>query len=403
MDCKKNLGIFPVYRILTWCVFPVGYRTVTFKHCHIYMLADCNDRERVAEAMAFLDICDAELKREPGLAPDRRAAARNGLESAGLWTPDFAELEHGARVAWRNNARCIGRLFWASLAVRDRRELAEPDAIVEDLREHVRLATNGGKIQPLVTVYAPSDADGPQVRIWNHQLFGYAGYGRQADGSYLGDPKNEAFTKEAIALGWKPPMTDFDLLPWILQKRGGEPKLYAAPEDICLEVPLRHPRLGWFADLGLRWYAVPILSDMNLRIGGIDFPAAPFNGWYMETEIGSRDLGDEERYNVLPLLAERMGLSSGNSEPLWKDRALVELNEAVLHSFSEDGVRIVDHHRASSEFMRFVEREKESGRLVSGNWSWLVPPMSGSATKVFHRGFKDRKFVPDYQLQARAW
>jgi nitric-oxide synthase len=53
--------------------------------------------------------------------------------------------------------------------------------------------------------------------------------------------------------------------------------------------------------------------------------------------------------------------------------------------------------------MRFVSMEQQQGRLVSGNWSWLVPPMSGSATEVFHRPWKDRKYVPDYQLQAPAW
>ena len=103
-----------------------------------------------------------------------------------------------------------------------------------------------------------------------------------------------------------------------------------------------------------------------------------------------RDLGDTGRYNVLPELAERMGLLQPKKDRLWKDRALVELNEAVLHSFIEDGVRIVDHHRASSEFMRFVSMEKKQGRLVSGNWSWLVPPMSGSATEVFHHNWKDQ-------------
>jgi nitric-oxide synthase len=114
-------------------------------------------------------------------------------------------------------------------------------------------------------------------------------------------------------------------------------------------------------------------------------------------------LGDEDRYNMLPVIAKNMGLLGKGSEALWKDRALVELNEAVLHSYAQDEVRIVDHHRASSEFMRFAAREKAQQRGVSGNWSWLVPPMSGSATEVFHNNWKDRKYVPDYQLQPKAW
>ena len=359
--------------------------------------------DTLAEAMDFLALCHEELGWDEQKHVSRQAAARDSIEKGNPWEPSFEELEHGARVAWRNNARCIGRLFWSSLEVRDKRDIVEPDAMAEDLLQHIRIATNGGKIKPLVSIYAPEDKHGPLLRIWNHQLFGYAGYGTQANGRYLGDPKNEAFTQLAEKMGWQGKGTDFDLLPWIIQKRGEPARLYDPPEDVCLQVALRHPSLEWFADLGLQWYAVPILSDMNLRLGGLNFRAAPFNGWYMGTEIGSRDLGDEGRYNQLPIIGDKMGLLGAQSETLWKDRALVELNEAVLHSYSEDGVRIVDHHRASSEFMRFVQKEQAEKRLVSGNWSWLVPPMSGSATEVFHKGWKDRKWLPDYQIQPKAW
>ncbi|MER5755336.1 nitric oxide synthase oxygenase [Streptomyces sp. NPDC002088] len=51
-----------------------------------------------------------------------------------------------------------------------------------------------------------------------------------------------------------------------------------SPTRTVLEVPIVHPALGWFADLGLRWYAVPAISHMRLRIGGLSYPAAPFNG-----------------------------------------------------------------------------------------------------------------------------
>ena len=35
-----------------------------------------------------------------------------------------AELAFAARVAWRNSSRCIGRLYWRSLRVRDRRQVS---------------------------------------------------------------------------------------------------------------------------------------------------------------------------------------------------------------------------------------------------------------------------------------
>ena len=88
-----------------------------------------------------------------------------------------------------------------------------------------------------------------------------------------------------------------------------------------LEVPLHHPDYSWFADLGPRWYAVPVISDMQLEAGGICYPAAPFNGWYMCTEIGSRDLGDVGRYNELPRIAEAHGPAHRQRPHLWKDKA----------------------------------------------------------------------------------
>jgi nitric-oxide synthase len=345
------------------------------------------------EALEFLDTLAVEKSWSPHHLAERKTHARADIESTGTWTPDFPELEHGARMAWRNNARCIGRLFWPSLKVRDLRHISDPDHLHTALLEHLDLATNGGKIQPLATIFAPADSAGPVVRIHNHQLLGYAAH-EQPDGTLLGDPKNLAITRAAKQLGWQGEGTRFDLLPWIIQKRGEAPRLYPPPK--ALEVPLSHPDLPWFATLGLRWYAVPILSDMVLRIGGIEFPCAPFNGWYMGTEIGSRDLGDTHRYDQLPVIADKMGLDRSRDSTLWKDRALVELNTAVLYSFSQAGVRIVDHHRASSEFMEFAAREMKAGRAVSADWSWIVPPMSSSATPVFHQLWQDRSLLPDY-------
>ena len=43
---------------------------------------------------------------------------------------------------------------------------------------------------------------------------------------------------------------------------------------------------------------------MDLKIGGITYPTAPFNGWYMVTEIGVRNFTDSYRYNLLEKVAE---------------------------------------------------------------------------------------------------
>lgn len=39
-----------------------------------------------------------------------------------------------------------------------------------------------------------------------------------------------------------------------------------------------------------------------------------------------------------------MGLDTSKDQTLWKDKALVELNIAVIHSYHKAGVTLVDHH-----------------------------------------------------------
>jgi nitric-oxide synthase len=90
-----------------------------------------------------------------------------------------------------------------------------------------------------------------------------------------------------------------------------------------------------------------------------------------------------------------MGLNLKSKLSLWKDRALVELNAAVLHSFSKHGISIVDHHSASSQFIRHTEQEEQQGRSVPADWGMIVPPISGSATEVFHREYTNVCLKPN--------
>lgn len=61
-------------------------------------------------------------------------------------------------------------------------------------------------------------------------------------------------------------------------------------------------RYDWFEDFDLKWYALPAVANMLLEIGGLEFTACPFNGWYMSAEIGSRNLCDSYRYNMLKVI-----------------------------------------------------------------------------------------------------
>ncbi len=121
----------------------------------------------------------------------------------------------------------------------------------------------------------------------------------------------------------------------------------------------------------------------------------------MGTEIGARNLVDEGRYNLLPAVAARLGLDTSSEGTLWRDRALVELNVAVLHSFRAAGARISDHHTESRRFLAHLTREQRQGRTVPADWSWIVPPVSGGITPVFHRYYDAADQRPNFYPDAR--
>ncbi|NXA56964.1 NOS3 protein, partial [Nothocercus julius] len=338
------------------------------------------------------------------------------------------ELIFGAKQAWRNAARCVGRIQWNKLQVFDARDCASVGEMFGFLCTHIQYATNRGNIRSAITIFPQRVPGRGDFRIWNTQLIRYAGY-RQPDGSVLGDPANVDITEVGtsparpargaapwppraltpsrpqlcIQHGWSPGSGRFDVLPLLLQVPDEPPELFPLPPELVLEVPLQHPTLQWFGELGLRWYALPAVSNMLLEIGGLEFPAAPFNGWYMSSEIGMRNLCDSQRYNVLPEVALRMGLDTRKTSSLWKDKAAVEINVAVLHSYQVAKVTIVDHHAATESFVKHMENEMRTRGGCPADWVWIVPPISGSLTPVFHQEMVNYQLCPTFRYQPDAW
>lgn len=350
------------------------------------------DESLYKEANKFITSCYEELGKSNVEINDRLDEIHQVINETGEYSHTFEELEHGARMAWRNSNKCIGRLFWDKLHVHDKRHLSDEEEISRALFEHITYATNEGKIIPTISIFKPG-----KVRLWNHQLIRYAGY--ETPDGIIGDPHSIPFTKECQKLGWNGAGTHFDLLPLVIQVEDRTPSFFEIPKDIVMEVPITHPTINQFEDLQLKWYAVPIISEMKLEMGGIEYTGAPFNGWYMGTEIGARNFADTERYNMLPKIASILGLPTDRASSLWKDKALVELNIAVLHSYKQAGVSIVDHHTAAEQFQQFEKREKEAERDVTGNWTWLIPPVSPATTHIFHRPYKNDILKPNYSYQ----
>ncbi|XP_075881910.1 nitric oxide synthase 1 isoform X2 [Nelusetta ayraudi] len=354
-------------------------------------------------ATDFIDQYYTSIKRYESKAHvDRLEEVTREIEATGTYQLKDTELIYGAKHAWRNAARCVGRIQWSKLQVFDARDCSTAHGMYNYICNHIKYATNKGNLRSAITIF-PQRTDGKHdYRVWNSQLIRYAGY-KQPDGSVLGDPANVEFTEICTQLGWKAPKGRFDVLPLLLQANGNDPELFEIPEDLVLEVPITHPKYEWFKDLDLKWYGLPAVSNMLLEIGGLEFTGCPFSGWYMGTEIGVRDFCDTSRYNILEEVADKMALDTRKTSSLWKDQALVEVNIAVLYSFQTCKVTIVDHHSATESFMKHMENEYRVRGGCPGDWVWIVPPMSGSITPVFHQEMLNYRLTPSFEYQADPW
>ena len=68
---------------------------------------------------------------------------------------------------------------------------------------------------------------------------------------------------------------------------------------------------------------------------------------------------------------------------------MVELTAAVLHSYDKAGIRMDDHHTAAQKFHKWTKSEEKKGCPVEAEWSWMIPPISGSLSPNFHEEFED--------------
>lgn len=351
-----------------------------------------NDEESlIGEAESF-------LLEQCGAGVGRFAVALREIQTTGTYTHTQTELERGCKLAWRNQSRCIGRLTWDRLDVRDCRHLVNADDVGQAAIDHLTWVSRAGTaragwLRSAITVFAPDGPLGRGPRLRNEQLVRYAGH-RLPDGSLVGDPRNETFTGTAMRLGWRPPAEPgrFDVLPLVVLTRHQPPRLVELPAEAVDEVELVHPLLPWFEELGLRWHAVPAISDMILDVGGIHYPVI-FSGHYVVFEI-VRNLGDPDRYDMLPEIAKRMGLSTSDRSGLWRDRAGTALAEAIWYSYNEKGMRIVGNFDAARQHKAFEQQLTQAGELVSADRDWIVPPMMAQLMPTWHGDYQHLDLSP---------
>ncbi|SMQ51195.1 unnamed protein product [Zymoseptoria tritici ST99CH_3D7] len=332
---------------------------------------------------------------------DHHAAITSSI--GGSWSQSLEELRHGLRLAWKHSSKCIMRSEYQTLEVRDFRHINTSREMCTTVIAALREAFNNGKIAPTVFAFPPRQPGTRGPMFWNQQLLSFAAY-EQDDGSVLGDPANLQLTKDITELGWCPPTfrTRWDLLPIVAMAEGDEPYwLEVAEKDFPL-VPIAHPQLRLqFEKLGLRWVPAPALSRLGFDIGGVQYTAAPFIGWFMDAEIGVRNLADTFRYNALPQVAVALNWIRSEHEidrlPEYErlavlSRAQTELNFAVYHSFKTAGVAMSDTLSASTMYCNYDDEHfRAKGFRLPSNPYWLAPPQ-GSIVPIWHRGG-----APNYQ------
>ncbi|RCI09068.1 hypothetical protein L249_5101 [Ophiocordyceps polyrhachis-furcata BCC 54312] len=360
-----------------------------------------------AEAVDFLRQVrrDGVVENDDVLASRISAAIDEIRRTSGIWHQTPQELEHGLRLSWKHARKCIMRSEYSYLKLNDLRHVKTSKEMGQLLVKGMAEAFNRGDIQPSVFVFPPKRANSPGPMVWNQQFLAFAGY-RQPDGSVLGDPINASLTDSIVSLGWKPPRirTRWDLLPLVTMADGDEPFITPVPEHLFPLVRIRHPdpqHALAFDKLGLRWVPAPALSQLGFDIGGVQYTATPFIGWFMDAEIGVRDLADSFRYDALPSVASALKLLKPGQELdelsqferlAVLSRAQIELNLAVHSSFSRAGVRMSDSLTASAMYSNFDDQHlAEHGFRLPADPYWLAPPQ-GSIIPIWHRGG-----APNYQ------
>ncbi|OIW33174.1 hypothetical protein CONLIGDRAFT_666516 [Coniochaeta ligniaria NRRL 30616] len=328
----------------------------------------------------------------------------------GVWQQTLEEIEHGVKLCWKHSKRCIMRSEYMSIKVVDFRQVKTSKEMGEVLLKGMKDAYRQGDIIVTAFVFAPRQQGKSGPMIWNDNLLSYAGY-RQPDGTILGNPATVNLTEEIIRLGWKPPnlKTRWDILPIVTMAEDHSPKITPIPEDWFPSVQIRHPdeeHTLAFDKLGLRWTSAAALSRLGFDIGGVQYTAAPFIGYWLDAEVGVRNLADESSYNVLPSVVKALGLLPMNHKlddlPAYEKLAHLQVAQSVLNrvvnwSYRQVKVRMMDTLTASSMYCEFDNKHlAERGFRLPADSHWLSPPQ-GSIVPLWHRGG-----APNYQPKPMA-
>ena len=89
------------------------------------------------EAKNFIQTMYTELNYKPEVITQRLIEVENEINQTGTYYHTQQELEYGAKMAWRNSNRCIGRFYWQSLTVKDAREIDREQDFINTIENHI--------------------------------------------------------------------------------------------------------------------------------------------------------------------------------------------------------------------------------------------------------------------------
>src|SRR5262249_22188372 len=123
------------------------------------------------------------------------------------------------------------------------------------------------------------------------------------------------------------------------------------------------------------------------------------------TEIGARNLADTDRYDLLPVVAERIGLDMSSDRTLWRDRAVGGVDRAVVAAVGRAGGPVSRHPPPAQRLPAPIARASRAGRETPGVGGGIVRRLSGAPTGVFHRHCAGPALTPNFYraAEARDW
>ncbi|RWS09016.1 nitric oxide synthase: brain-like protein, partial [Dinothrombium tinctorium] len=104
-------------------------------------------QEILRQAKNFLDQYFSSIKRLNSPAHQQRwDEVVQEVQQKNTYTLKETELIYGAKLAWRNAPRCIGRIQWSKLQVFDARNVTTAKEMFDALCNHIKYATNKGNL-----------------------------------------------------------------------------------------------------------------------------------------------------------------------------------------------------------------------------------------------------------------